>query len=202
MCTYLEWTTDIKVDSYDVLDHDHLESMAREDRRHATEHLQAFIDAVIGADTDIDRINGRTMISAFESDEPEQTEHDWWKSFVAASSCDDAEWRMDDLLALLDNLARIGRQGITGINFSAGTCALPDGSRVRMARWEQMVEPVNDHLATLESATTCATGFLTIQSSSHTLPLTAGWMRDLKRGLTVALDVVRISRMSRHTATE
>lgn len=202
MCIYLEWTTDIRVDSYDVLDHDHLESMAREDRRHATERLQAFIDAVIGADTDIDRINGRTMISAFEPDEPEQTEHDWRKSFVAASSCDDAEWRMDDLLALLDNLARIGGQGITGIDFSAGTCALPDESRVRTASWEQMVEPVNDHLATLESATTCTTGFLTIQSSSHTLPLTAGWMRDLKRGLTVALDVVRISRMVRHAATE
>ncbi|MBT1171755.1 hypothetical protein [Bifidobacterium sp. SO4] len=196
MCIYLEWTTDIGVDSYDVLDHNHLESMTREDRRHATERLQSFIDAVIGADTDIDRLNGRTMISAFEPDEPEQTKHDWCESFVPASG-DDAEWRMDDLLALLDGLARIGRQGVTNIDFHAGTCVLPDGSRVRVASWEQMTEPVNDHLAALEAATTCATGFLTIQSSGHTLPLTAGWMRDLKRGLTVALDVVRISRMSR-----
>lgn len=201
MCIYLEWTTDIRVDSYDVLDHDHLESMAREDCRRATERLQSFIDAVIGADTDIDRINGRTMISAFEPDEPEQTEHDWSESFVTAS-CDDAEWLMDDLLALLDNLAHIGRQGITSIDFPAGTCTLPDGSRIRMASWDRMAGPVNDHLATLEAAASSITGFLAIRSSGHTLPLTAGWMLDLKRGLAIALDVMRISRMSRHATAE
>lgn len=141
MCIYLEWTTDSRDRSYAVFDHDHLDVLSQEEFRRAVEQLQYFIEDVIGTDPEIDRINGRICIYALAPDEPEQSEYDLWDSFVPASSPEDGEWKMMDLVALLDDLAQVERQGITSIDLCAGACTLPDGTSIRTTDWDGWPDP-------------------------------------------------------------
>lgn len=208
MCIDLDWTTTLAENSSFVLDRNHLMNMARDDFHHAADRISSFLDAIIGMNTEVEWNDGHAEIfplilngwdeqvdAVSVTDNGQNDERN--DSYVPANDpYDDADWQVEDLLALLDNLGRIGHQGVIGINFKAGTCNLSDGTVIRMTGWNPLVERINNHLNLLESAAMFKTGFPTIRSSNHTLRLDTERILDIKHGTVIALGMVRLRHLS------
>ncbi|MBT1163758.1 hypothetical protein [Bifidobacterium felsineum] len=204
MCINLDWTIVITENSSSVLDRNHLTSMAQEDLQHTADRISFFLDVVTGMITEVEWNDGHAAIFPIAPNEEDRSadaidiadneqNDDWSDSFVPANDpSDDADWQMEDLLALLNDLGRIGHQGITEIDLKAGTCNLSDGTIVRMTDRDSLIERVNNHLGLLESAAMFKTGFPIIHSSNHVLRLNTERILDIKHGTAIALTMMNL----------